>query len=156
MTGSAAVSSCGVSWTLSADSLWLGAIPGADGVADPTPFGLRCASGGSDVLEVVDIGEPGGSDLSILGTRGVPGAARDVGFSSGRSGAGLRGVSGSTVGALDDGASVLCACGRFLLDAAIFACSSSRLRFMWYSRLELYSTGRGRRCLCQNLPGRKQ
>lgn len=152
MTGREADSSCGVSWMLSVDSLWLGAIPGADVVAGSAPFGFRWANGGSEVLDVVDMGEPGGSDFSTLGTRGVCGAARDVGFSSGSSGTGLRGVSGSAVGALDDGASVLCACGRFLLDAAIFACSSSRLRFMWYSRLELYSTGRGRRCLCQNLP----
>ena len=105
----------------------------------------RCARGDSEVLDAVDTGDIARSGaVSIMGA-GVSG--RDLGFEG-------PGVSISTSSSTGWCFSSTTATGRFLF-AALFCCSSARRRPLWYSRLELYVTGRGLRCLCQYLPARK-
>ena len=85
----------GVSRFASASSVAsLGAATDAEECSAPLAFNA-CADGGSEMLDVDDMGETGGSSLTV-----------DMGSSGRGSGDGcLRGVSGSIVGAFDDEAS---------------------------------------------------
>lgn len=133
-------------WLPSAWFSGSGGAGGAERVCAPFIF-TRFARGDSSALDTEEAGDMALSMASAAPETlsGATEAAVDLGFEG--PGVPMSASSSAICGSF----STKLDCGRFFFEAD-FCCSSARWRPLWYSRLELYVTGRGRRCLCQYFP----